>query len=134
MAQFSEDWPEVELISGNGYIGNFWFPELQQPLDNNQYATILGALAAPTSRGSVTITSTDTNVPPKIQPNWLSMEADQEVAIALFRRMREIWATKELKEIVIPQQDDSSEYWPDMFTETDQEILDVIRDSMQTVW
>ena len=132
--QFPADWPEVEHISGNGYIGNFAFPALQQPINGNQYATILGALAAPTSRGNVTIASADVNVKPLINPNWLTTKSDQELAISWYRRMREVWATDELREIIIPQKDGSLEYWPGLDKDSDAEILNVIRDSLMTVW
>ncbi|KAL0260752.1 hypothetical protein SLS55_004442 [Diplodia seriata] len=33
LAAFPDDWPEVELISANGFIGDFALPVLQQPLD-----------------------------------------------------------------------------------------------------
>ncbi|KAH8664480.1 hypothetical protein BX600DRAFT_541008 [Xylariales sp. PMI_506] len=129
LAQFPDDWPEVEHISGNGYIGDFRFPALQQPLDGKQYATILGAMVAPLSRGNVTIASASTLDLPRVSPNWLTDPADQEVAIAWYRRMREVWATDALSEIVI-----GAEYWPGADVSTDEDILAVIRDSLMTVW
>jgi GMC oxidoreductase len=44
------------------------------------------------SRGNVTITSTDTNVAPVIDLNWLTYLADVEVALATFKRTRQVWA------------------------------------------
>ncbi|KAK9426690.1 putative Glucose-methanol-choline oxidoreductase N-terminal domain-containing protein [Seiridium unicorne] len=129
LAQFPDDWPEVEHISGNGYIGNFRFPALQQPLDGKQYATILGAMAAPVSRGNVTIKSSSTFDLPLVSPNWLTAKADQEVAISWYRRMREVWNTDVIQEIVIGE-----EYWPGVDQDTDEEILAVIQDSLMTVW
>ncbi|KAH6658291.1 hypothetical protein BKA67DRAFT_591341 [Truncatella angustata] len=129
MARFPADWPEVEHISGNGYIGNFRFPALQQPLDGKQYATILGAMVAPVSRGNVTIKSSDTAVLPLVSPNWLTAKADQEVAVSWWRRMREVWNTDVVQEIVIGE-----EYWPGVDQDTDEEILAVIRDALMTVW
>ncbi|KAF7531934.1 hypothetical protein G7054_g8440 [Neopestalotiopsis clavispora] len=129
LAQFPDDWPEVEHISGNGYIGNFRFPALQQPLDGKQYATILGAMVAPVSRGNVTIKSSSTTDLPLVNPNWLSAKADQEVAVSWWRRMREVWNTAVVQEIVIGE-----EYWPGTDTDTDEEILAVIQDALMTVW
>ncbi|CAJ2505357.1 Uu.00g127510.m01.CDS01 [Anthostomella pinea] len=129
MAQFPDDWPEVEHLSVNAYTGNFRFPALQQPLNGNQYATIMGAMVAPISRGNVTITSATTAVLPEVNPNWLSAKADQEVAVSWWRRMREVWNTDVVQEIVIGE-----EYWPDLGVETDEQILEVIRDSLMTVW
>ncbi|KAI0146282.1 alcohol oxidase [Xylariaceae sp. FL1272] len=130
LSWFADDWPEVEHISGNGYIGDFAFPVLQQPLDGKQYATNLGAMVAPLSRGTVTITSSSMLTPPSINPNWLTHPADQEVAIAWYRRMREVWDTPELRSIRVG----TSEAYPGLDATTDEQILDVVRSSLMTVW
>lgn len=129
--QFPNDWPEVEHISGNGFIGDFTFPILQQPLDGKQYATNLGAMVAPLSRGNVTLRSASTLDLPRVSPNWLTAKADQEVAVAWYRRMREVWATAELKSVRV---DAEKEYWPGLDKDTDAEILEVIRNSLMTLW
>ncbi|KAK7911060.1 hypothetical protein PG985_013541 [Apiospora marii] len=129
--QFPDDWPEVEHISGNGFIGDFTFPVLQQPLDGKQYATNLGAMVAPLSRGNVTLRSASTLDLPRVSPNWLTAKADQEVAVAWYRRMREVWATDELKSVRVGA---DKEYWPGLDKNTDAEILEVVRDSLMTLW
>lgn len=134
MSQFPPDWPEIEVSTANAYIGDFMFPLLQQPLNFNQYATIFGIMNALTSRGNITITSSDINDAPIITPNYLTTKADQEVAVSWFRRMREIWDTPELQSITIKQDDGSAEYWPGPDVDTDEEILDLIRSSFMTVW
>ncbi|KAH9904267.1 hypothetical protein F4778DRAFT_780237 [Xylariomycetidae sp. FL2044] len=110
LSQFPDDWPE-------------------QPLDGKQYATILGAMVAPLSRGNVTIKSDSTFDKPLVNPNWLTAKADQEVAVSWYRRMREVWNTDVVQQVVI-----GDEYWPGVDVDTDEEILDVIRDSLMTVW
>ena len=130
LSWFADDWPELEHISGNGYIGNFAFPVLQQPLDGKQYATNLGALAAPLSRGNVTLKSKHATTLPKINPNWLTHPADQEVAVAWYKRLREVWDTPELRSIRVGDE----EAFPGLDKSTDEEILEVIRESMMTVW
>ncbi|KAK7954774.1 hypothetical protein PG988_015468 [Apiospora saccharicola] len=129
--EFPDDWPEVEHISGNGFIGDFTFPALQQPLDGKQYATNLGAMVSPLSRGNVTLRSASTLDLPRVSPNWLTAKADQEVAIAWYRRMREVWATDELKSVRVGT---DKEYWPGLDQDTDAEILEVIRNSLMTLW
>lgn len=131
LSWFPDDWPEVEHISGNGYIGDFNFPLLQRPRDGNNYATDLGAMVAPLSRGNVTISSRDTLVQPKINPNWLTHPGDQEVAISWYRRLREVWDTPEMRSI---RADGDKEAYPGREHETDEQILEVIRDSIVTVW
>ncbi|KAH7018206.1 choline dehydrogenase [Microdochium trichocladiopsis] len=127
LAQFSDDWPEVEHLPASGFLGDFTFPLLQQPLDGKQVATVLGALVSPVSRGNVTIQSASTDDLPLINPNWLTAKADQEVAVAWFRRAREAWAA--LSDIT-----KGDEYWPGSRHQTDAQILAVIQDSLQTVW
>lgn len=131
LASFPADWPEVEHISGNGYIGTFTFPVLQQPLDGKQYATILGGMVAPLSRGTVTLKSANPLQKPAIDPRWLTDPADQEVAVAWYRRMREVWRTPALQSII---EDPSEEAFPGLEHETDEEILEVVRKSAMTIW
>ncbi|KAH7042782.1 hypothetical protein B0J12DRAFT_761354 [Macrophomina phaseolina] len=80
---FPDDWPEAEmsLISGNGYVGTFSLPVLQQPLSGKQYATTLGDITASLSRGNVSIYSSSTSDLPLINTAWLSRPADQQLAI-----------------------------------------------------
>jgi choline dehydrogenase-like flavoprotein len=66
LAQFPADWPEVEYLSAPGFVGDFPNLWLNQPKDGYQYATIMAALVAPLSRGTVTIVSADTNTKPLI--------------------------------------------------------------------
>ena len=74
------------------------------------------------------------SIKPKINPNGLTTKADQEVAVSWWRRMREVWDTEVLQEVIVPQDDGTTEYWPGRQVETDEEILDTIRDSLMTVW
>ncbi|KAK5991882.1 Patulin synthase [Cladobotryum mycophilum] len=127
--EFPADWPEVEYLGLNAFSGDLSYPLLIQPRDGKQYATIMGALVAPLSRGNVTINSASMFDKPVINPNWLSSKGDQEVAVALLKRMREVWNTKELRSIRI-----GNEYWPGKDVVTDEQILDFIRNTMMTVW
>lgn len=129
LSKFPTDWPEVEYLGANGYLGDFEWPILRQPLDGKQYATILGAMVAPVSRGNVTLRSASALDQPVINPNWLTAKADQEVAVAWFRRMREVWKTKELQSIA-----NGKEYWPGEDKDSDAAVLDVVRNSLMTVW
>lgn len=130
--KFPDDWPEVEFISGNGYIGTFNLPILQQPLDGKQYATILGGIVAPSSRGNVTISSASTSDHPLINPAWLSDPADQELAIALFRRIRDVWASNTMTPALVGSADD--EYWPGRGYESDEELLEIIKEAAISIW
>ncbi|PHH76399.1 hypothetical protein CDD80_1553 [Ophiocordyceps camponoti-rufipedis] len=129
LASFPSDWPEIEYMPGDGYIGNFSNVLATQPADGRQYATILGALVAPLSRGNVSIRSASALDPPVIQPNWLSHPADQAMAVALFRRMREVWDSPGLSHMT-----EGPEYFPGPEIESDSDVLDMIRKSLMTVW
>lgn len=131
LSQFPDDWPEVEHLSGNGWIGDFNWPAVDRPRDSHQYATDLGAMIAPLSRGNVTISGRDTLAQPRINPNWLTHPADQEVAISQYRRLREVWDTPALRSI---RTDGDKEAFPGRENESDEEILEVIRESLVTVW
>jgi choline dehydrogenase len=115
--------PETEYIAAPGYVGDFALLPFTQPKDGYQYATILGTIVAPLSRGNVTIKSTDTSDLPLINPNWLTSERDQQVAAAAWKRFRQAFATKFMSGVLA----DPNEYWPGAQVETDEQILEVIR-------
>lgn len=127
---YPEDWPHIEYFPAAGYIGDFNIPWADQPKDGKQYASILGALAAPQSRGNVTIASASAADLPLFNPNWLTTETDIEAAIAIYRRLREIFDTEAIKSI---RADTTAEYWPGLAVATDEEILDNIRTSVMAV-
>ncbi|KAL1962143.1 hypothetical protein VTN77DRAFT_547 [Rasamsonia byssochlamydoides] len=129
LAAFPDDWPNIEYISGPGYVGDFSNLLLNQPFDGYSYGTILGALVSPLSRGNVTIQSASIMDPPIINPNWLVSDTDAQVAVAAFKRAREAFASAAMSPVVIGE-----EYWPGPQVSTDEEILEVIRNSLQTVW
>ncbi|TVY50636.1 Dehydrogenase patE [Lachnellula cervina] len=129
LSTLPDDWPEVEYLSGAGYVGNWSSLLFDQPKDGYQYATILAALVAPFSRGNITLTSSDTNDLPIINTAYLESTTDQQVAIAAYKRMREAWNSTYMQQVVI-----GDEYFPGLAVESDEEILSTIKGSLQTVW
>jgi len=129
--EFPEDWPEVEYINADAYAGDFSFPILQQPLDGKKYVGILGAMVAPMSRGNVTLQSSSHLIKPAVNPNWLSHPVDQEVAVAWYRRMREVFATPDYQSQL---EKPGTEAYPGLDKNSDEQILNVIRESAMTVW
>jgi choline dehydrogenase len=126
---FPSDWPEIEFLFLDAYSG------LQRdfltggPRDSKMYGSASAALTAPFSRGNVTISSSDTADNPIVSPNYLLDPRDQEVAIAAFKRVRQIYATKAMKPIVIGE-----ESFPGANVTTDAQILAGIRQSTLTVY
>ena len=60
-------------------------------MDGYNYATISPVLITPFSRGNVTISSADMSDYPVINPNWLTTPEDKDIAIAGFKRARQVW-------------------------------------------
>ncbi|KAK1977732.1 GMC oxidoreductase [Colletotrichum cereale] len=129
-SEFPPDWPEIEYFSAPGYVGDFSNLLTTQPKDGYQYATILGALVAPLSRGTVTLASADTKDLPLIDPNWLTDPTDVAVAIAAFKRLRQAFASNAMRPVLA----DHKEYFPGPDVETDEQILQNIRNTVMTVW
>lgn len=84
------------------------------------------ALLTTTSRGNVTINSTDTNWNPLVSPNWLLTTADQELAVQAFKRGRQIANATGI--IVGP------EYLPGPTVQTDAHILEYLKRTVGTIW
>ncbi len=83
--------------------------------------TIASCGLRPTSRGHSHITSNDVNRKPAILVNYLDTEYDQQVAIAAFKKVRDIVKGSALKPY------GGSELVPGQQVQTDTDILDYIR-------
>jgi choline dehydrogenase len=149
LADFPSDWPELEYLPVSAYFGPNYDLTTQAPTDGYQYSTIAAALVAPLSRGNVTISSADTNGElreqthiaalelsliagtdlPVVNPNWLTDPADVEVAVAAFKRARELYTSPALQEITI-----GPEYFPGPNVTSDADILALIRKAANTVF
>ncbi|KAL8951236.1 MAG: hypothetical protein Q9222_002781, partial [Ikaeria aurantiellina] len=107
------DWPEVELITSSMAGSN-----------RSSLASFSTALAAPLSRGNVTITSSDIAVPPLIDLGWYtdSKGADTQVAVAAFKRLRQAIAT-------IPNITVGPELSPGSKVQSDEDLLTYIRNT-----
>lgn len=119
----------MQYVSGPGFIGNLSNLVFNQPNDGYNYASILGVLVAPLSRGNVSLQSPDTVDLPVINPNWLDDPADQEMAIAIFKRIREVFQSEAMRPVVTGE-----EYYPGNSVQSDDQILEFIRNNMMTIW
>ncbi|EPS31577.1 hypothetical protein PDE_06532 [Penicillium oxalicum 114-2] len=128
LSWFPDDWPEIEYLAASAFVGNFSNPFFQQP-SRGQYASIVTSVVAPTSRGNVTLGSGDVKDLPIINPNWLDTESDQKLAIAAYRRIREVFQTPAVKAILT-----GPEYFPGSQYQTDAEILNIIKNTMMTIY
>lgn len=112
------------------HVSDNWNSFFSTPRDGHNYGGAIAALVAPLSRGTVSISSADTADPPVIDPRWLTHPADQAVAVAGYKRLRELFATKAMAPVLI-----GPENYPGLNrTRTDEELLAEIRRGFQTVW
>lgn len=127
LATYPADWPELEYLALGVYLGEQFYPS--DPNDGFNYASMAFALCAPQSRGNLTITSPDAAVPPAINPNWLTVQADIEVAVAAYKRLRQFWQTSAMRNFTIGE-----EIYPGSQVQTDEQIANIIRKSFNTVY
>ncbi|KAK2599590.1 hypothetical protein N8I77_011331 [Diaporthe amygdali] len=130
LGQLPDSWPEIEYLTAPGYVGAFTNLFLTQPNDGYQYATILAALVAPQSRGTVTISSSDVNDLPVVDPAWLTDPTDQSVAVAAYKRTRQAFASDAMQPVLA----DATEYFPGPSVQSDEQILNTVRDTLMTVY
>jgi choline dehydrogenase len=79
-------------LGTNNIFGNNSNYKTSDPADGYNYASIAAVLAAPLSRGNISINSSDMADAPLINPNWLTHPVDVEVMVAAFKRTRDMWA------------------------------------------
>ncbi|KOC16373.1 versicolorin B synthase [Aspergillus flavus AF70] len=115
-ATFPDDWPTFSYIA----LDDTFVPQY----DGKNYFSMSAALMTPFSRGTVTINSNDTANPPIVDPQWLADPRDQEMAVAAFRRCREIVASDVMREVVA-----GPEILPGPQYQTDEEILNYIAET-----
>ncbi|KZF20175.1 GMC oxidoreductase [Xylona heveae TC161] len=129
LSEFPEDWPEVEYISMNGYLGDQENFIKGGPTDGYNYASVSVALVAPLSRGTVGISSADMADPPVIDPKWLTHPADQAVAVAGYKRVRQMFNTTAIEPALI-----GPEYFPGPQVQSDEDLLHTIQQTVSTVY
>jgi choline dehydrogenase len=127
LASYPDDWPELEYLSQNGYAGDQGNSRSSDPGDGYNYATMSAVVVAPFSRGNITISSADASIQPVINPNLLSAPEDIDMAIAGFKRTREIWSL--MKNVTI-----GPEYYPGPNVTTDAQILEYIGKAAFTLY
>ncbi|KAK4058600.1 hypothetical protein OIO90_000044 [Microbotryomycetes sp. JL221] len=126
-------WPHVEYLAAAGLTSTFQNLFVQNFVPANLgkfYYSLLGALVAPLSRGTVTLASADTAVKPLIDPKWLTDPGDQAVAVELYRKIRRLFNTNAFK----AARNNNEEFYPGYDKDTDAEILQTIQESLLTVW
>ncbi|KZT25424.1 GMC oxidoreductase [Neolentinus lepideus HHB14362 ss-1] len=85
------------------------------------YVTPGAVLSYPFSKGNLTIVSNSTTVKPIVQPNWLSSEIDQKLAVWAFKQVREVMLSDTMAPIVL------GEAYPGLDKTSDEDILAAIQ-------
>lgn len=124
---FPADWPHLEYLILDAYFGS---GNDSSPVasDGKQYVAASVGLVATFSRGNVTVKSSNVSDNPIISPNWLLDPRDQDIAIAAFRRGRDLFKTDALSPIVV------KEVYPGTQYKTDEQILAIVRESANSVY
>ncbi|CZR52819.1 related to choline dehydrogenase [Phialocephala subalpina] len=123
LAFFGDDWPEIEYeiasVYESGIEGDF-----------DGYGTFVIVPVSPTSRGNVTLQSSSMLDPPIINPNWLTSQTDQELALNALKRGREIISSAAMQPILI-----GNETAPGQEVQSDEELMQMgtERDEMAVV-
>uniref|UniRef100_A0A2A4YRK6 Choline dehydrogenase n=1 Tax=OCS116 cluster bacterium TaxID=2030921 RepID=A0A2A4YRK6_9PROT len=99
-----------------------------EPLHKFSAVTISVCNLRPKSRGYVKITSNNVNDAPIIKANYLSHEADQQVAIDSIKHARKLMQTKEMSEF------NPLEYKPGAEIVSDAELLKLVGDISTTIF
>ncbi|CZR57701.1 related to Versicolorin B synthase [Phialocephala subalpina] len=109
------------------------FPvEQYPPRSNESYISITAGLLAPVSRGSVTLQSNGIMDAPVIDLNYFQEETDQKIAVYAFKQLRKILAYPNLAKWGIGP--DNGEVAPGVAVQSDEDILNYIRNTAIPVW
>ena len=117
------DWPELEYIPVSvslGYNKNY---TQSDPLDGKNYASLIIALNAPLSKGTISINSSHMSDPPVLDPGYLRHPGDREMLIGGFKRSRQLWAG--LSNLTVGEKK-----IPGPKVQSDEEILKYITESL----
>jgi len=82
----------------------------------------------PSSKGFVNVRSSDPMSAPQIQPNYLSTEHDRNLMLKGMRLMRQFTSAPAFKSVI------ESEVYPGHNTESDEQMMEFIRDNAWTVF
>jgi choline dehydrogenase len=122
LASFPSDWPEIEYEIASTITST-------DPEDFHGYGTFVIIPVSPLSRGSVSLLSNSMLDPPVINPQWLTNQADVELAIQATKRARQIMASPAFAPIRL-----GSEVVPGEEVVTDAQILEYIRNNLFMNW
>ncbi|KAK3933614.1 GMC oxidoreductase-domain-containing protein [Diplogelasinospora grovesii] len=129
------DWPVFQYLPVNGDLLLFRSIASKPPTSTAvvpNYGSIAAAVAAPQSRGSVSIRSADFSDPPVIDIGYLNDPADVELLMVAFKRSRQAWRSPAIRPALV-----GDEYWPgyDLVPDGDDEaIRNHVVENVMPIW
>jgi choline dehydrogenase-like flavoprotein len=124
---FPDDWPHIEYLVLDAYFSS-GSDSSSGINDGKQYAAASVGLVATFSQSNVLIASPEAAVNPIISPNRLTDPRDLDMAIAAFRRGRDLFATNAMKPVV------GTEEFPGTDLTTREQILEIVRASANSIY
>lgn len=129
LAAYPSDWPNIEYIYVDAYLGEQRDLLLGAPPDGKNYATLCCVNLAPHSRGTVRIASADTAVHPLVDPAWHADARDRDFDVQVLRRARDIVAHPALQAKVVGE-----EKYPGAHVQSDEQIAEALRSATFSVY
>ncbi|KAH8432110.1 uncharacterized protein LDX57_009756 [Aspergillus melleus] len=124
---FPGNWPHIECLVLDQFFAN-GADSSNGVANKGQYVAASVGLVATFSRSNVSSSSADTAVNPVISPKWLEDARNQNIALAAFRRSRELFQTQAMKPVTI------SEAFPGVNYTSRTDLLHIIRASISSAY
>ncbi|KAI0052734.1 GMC oxidoreductase [Auriscalpium vulgare] len=115
--------PQIELLFGDGFIG-----VIEPTPDIGNFLTIATVVLSPSSRGSVTLKSSDPFVDPAVNPNYLAEEHDVLMSVEAVKTARRLVAAPAFEDYIIEEWGGLAE------AHTDEELIAYVRANTISVW
>jgi choline dehydrogenase len=122
----------IEYLYETIYYPNLPTPYYSSKEYNTSYVSFTAAIVAPTSRGTVSVLSNSLSDPPQIDPQYYTTLEDRALALYSFKNLRRLlteFATHNFTTGL-----NNGEVAPGLKVQSDEEILDYIKETSVPVW
>lgn len=131
-AQNRSDQAHIEYLYETIYYPNLPSPYYSSKEYNTSYVSFTAAILAPTSRGTVSVLSNSLSDPPQIDQQYYTTPEDRALALYSFRNLRKLLAKFATYNLTIGL--NNGEVAPGPHVQSDEEVLDYIRQTAVPVW
>jgi choline dehydrogenase-like flavoprotein len=121
--------PQAEVLFSDGYLGAKGYPAANSSLYGSSFFALIGVLQHPFSRGSSHITSANSTIKPRFDPNYLSNPYDLYGVAYIAKYLRTIAQTPPMSYAWTAEYEPG----PDVIT-TDEDWLAYARSNMASIW